>query len=213
MNCGENSGGMKSCPSGIIRAGLALELCPSWSLGVVAAGVNRCSGSAFHFSIESDKTSAAEDRIAWYRDSASFHVRLVLLRHPRMSVTRLQWWSKHSSEWLVDVASWMSPQRVRAGMMKGVCFEMFGQTDMESEIRLEASVALMLWTRRVNVGESWLVRPGQKRSSGSDWDNTGGRSLRGKCRSSGGVGYCQMRLKHHFVNVAVWINNVELFGR
>lgn len=90
MNARENSGGMKSCPSGIAGGGLPLELGLSWSLGVVAAGVGRCSGSEFHFPIESDKTSAAEDRRAWYKDSANFHVRWVLLRQPRMSVTRLQ---------------------------------------------------------------------------------------------------------------------------
>ena len=71
-----------------------------------------------------------------------------------MRVTLLQWWSKHSSEWLVEVASWMRPQRAKAGIMKGVCLETFGQMEMESEIRLEASVALMLWTRWLNVDDS-----------------------------------------------------------
>jgi hypothetical protein len=48
----------------------------------------------------------------------------------------------------------MRPQSAKAGMMKGVCFETFGQMEMESDIRLDASVALMLWTKRLNVDES-----------------------------------------------------------
>ena len=58
MKAGANSGGMKSWPSGIVIAGFALL--GRSSLGVVAAGVNRWRGSAFHFAMESDKTSAAE---------------------------------------------------------------------------------------------------------------------------------------------------------
>ena len=64
------------------------------------------------------------------------------------------------------MASWIMPQSANAGMMKGVCFWTFGQTEMESETRLEASVAFMLWTKRVNVDESWPDAGGQNRSSG-----------------------------------------------